>query len=92
MSDADRSYDRPPMGTRTVVVGAGQLGPVEPEHTRADIVERLVALLRDTLPIVTELEYIRVSASKAGDHVETFVKTAGCYRVLFGDRRYVCAP
>jgi N-carbamoyl-D-amino-acid hydrolase len=34
------------MGTRTVVVGAGQLGPVEPEHTRADVVERLVALLR----------------------------------------------
>ena len=33
------------MGTRTVVVGAGQLGPVEPEHTRADVVERLVALL-----------------------------------------------
>jgi N-carbamoyl-D-amino-acid hydrolase len=34
------------MGTRTVVVGAGQLGPVEPEHTRVDVVERLVVLLR----------------------------------------------
>src|SRR5262245_53130371 len=34
------------MGTRTVVVGAGQLGPVEPEHTRADVVARLIALLR----------------------------------------------
>jgi predicted amidohydrolase len=34
------------MGTRTVVVGAAQLGPVEPEHTRVDVVERLVALLR----------------------------------------------
>jgi predicted amidohydrolase len=34
------------MGTRSVVVGAGQLGPVEPEHTRADVVERLLGLLR----------------------------------------------
>ena len=35
------------MAGRTVVVGAGQLGPVEPEHRRADVVERLIALLRD---------------------------------------------
>jgi predicted amidohydrolase len=33
------------MGSRTVVVGAGQLGPVEPEHSRADVVERLISLL-----------------------------------------------
>ena len=53
---------------------------------------RLVALLRDTLPIVTEMEYIRVSASRAGDYVDTFAKTAGWYRVLFGDRRCVYVP
>jgi N-carbamoyl-D-amino-acid hydrolase len=34
------------MGTRTVIVGAGQLGPVEPEHSRADVVERMIVLLR----------------------------------------------
>ncbi|HET9667622.1 MAG TPA: N-carbamoyl-D-amino-acid hydrolase [Desertimonas sp.] len=34
------------MRSRTIVVGAGQLGPVEPEHSRADVVERLIALLR----------------------------------------------
>ena len=34
------------MGSRAIVVGAGQLGPVEPEHSRADVVERLIALLR----------------------------------------------
>jgi predicted amidohydrolase len=34
------------MGTHSVVVGAAQLGPIEPEHSRADVVERLLALLR----------------------------------------------
>ena len=49
---------------------------------------RLVAMLRDTLPIVAELEYIRVSAAKAGENVDTFAKTAGWFRVLYGDLRY----
>ena len=48
---------------------------------------RLVSLLRDTLPIVSELDFIRSSASKAGDKVETYAKTAGWYRVMFGDLR-----
>ena len=55
----------------------------------AQSLHRLVALLRETLPIVTELEYIRLSALKAGDSVDTYAKTAGWFRVLFGDLRYV---
>ena len=31
---------------RTVVVGAAQLGPIERDHTRCEVVERLLALLR----------------------------------------------
>jgi hypothetical protein len=34
------------MTGRHVVVAAAQLGPIEAEHSRADVVERLVALLR----------------------------------------------
>lgn len=50
---------------------------------------RLVAMLRDTLPIVAELEYIRVTALKAGENIDTFAKTAGWFRVLYGDFRWV---
>ena len=50
---------------------------------------RLVAMLRDTLPIVTELEYIRVSAARAKENVDTFAKTASWFRVLYGDFRCV---
>ena len=32
--------------SRIITVGAAQLGPVQKEHTRAEVVERLVALLR----------------------------------------------
>ncbi|KAI0694357.1 hypothetical protein BC835DRAFT_1274702, partial [Cytidiella melzeri] len=49
---------------------------------------RLVALLRETLPIVAELEYIRIKAQKAGENVDTFPKTAGWFRVLYGDLRH----
>ena len=31
--------------TRTITVGAAQLGPIQREHTRAQVVERLIALL-----------------------------------------------
>ena len=41
-----RPCDHRVVGSRTVIVGAAQLGPVEPEHSRADVVERLIALLR----------------------------------------------
>jgi N-carbamoyl-D-amino-acid hydrolase len=33
--------------TRVLTVGAAQLGPVQRDHTRADVVERLLALLRE---------------------------------------------
>jgi N-carbamoyl-D-amino-acid hydrolase len=33
--------------TRIITVGAAQLGPVQRDHTRADVVERLLLLLRD---------------------------------------------
>ena len=49
----------------------------------------LVSLLRDTLPIVVELEEIRVNATKRGENVEIFPKAAGWYRILFGDLRRV---
>jgi mediator of RNA polymerase II transcription subunit 14 len=48
---------------------------------------RVVAMLRETLPVVAELEYIHVSAQKAGENIDTFAKTAGWYRVLYGDYR-----
>ncbi len=32
---------------RPVVVGAAQMGPIQRDHTRADVVERLIALLHD---------------------------------------------
>lgn len=46
---------------------------------------KVVAMLRDTLPIVAELEYIRVTAQKAGENIDAFAKTAGWFRVLYGD-------
>jgi mediator of RNA polymerase II transcription subunit 14 len=51
-------------------------------------VHSLVALLRDTLPIVAELEDIRLDAEKAGETVDTFAKAAGWYRLLYGDLRH----
>lgn len=52
-------------------------------------VTRLVALLRDTLPIVAELEHIRVTASKAGENIDTFARTMGWFRLLFADYKCV---
>ncbi|KAI0356373.1 MED14-domain-containing protein [Trametes cingulata] len=49
---------------------------------------RLVGLLRETLPIVAELEDIRVSAARNGDSVDTFAKSAGWFRILYGDLRH----
>jgi mediator of RNA polymerase II transcription subunit 14 len=52
---------------------------------------RLVALLRDTLPIVVELEEIRKESERQsrGGSVDTFAKAAGWFRVLYGDLRCV---
>jgi mediator of RNA polymerase II transcription subunit 14 len=53
----------------------------------APSLHRLVRLLRDTLPIVAELEDMRVQAEKDGYSLDTFAKAAGWYRVLYGDLR-----
>ncbi|KII92020.1 hypothetical protein PLICRDRAFT_103790 [Plicaturopsis crispa FD-325 SS-3] len=50
----------------------------------APSLHRLVALLRDTLPIAVELEDIRT----IGEGVDTYTKAAGWYRVLYGDLRH----
>ena len=55
----------------------------------APSLHHLVALLRDTLPIVSELEEIRRDMGNAD--VDTFAKEAGWYRLLYGDLRWVLA-
>jgi mediator of RNA polymerase II transcription subunit 14 len=55
----------------------------------ASSLHRLVALLRDTLPIVAELEEIRLSAEKNEKAIDTFAKAEGWYRILYGDLRHV---
>jgi hypothetical protein len=54
----------------------------------APSLHRLVGLLRDTLPIVAELEDMRVQAERDGCSLDTFAKSAGWYRVLYGDLRW----
>ncbi|KAH9894934.1 MED14-domain-containing protein [Cubamyces lactineus] len=49
---------------------------------------RLVGLLRETLPVVAELEEIRTSAARSGACVDTFAKSAGWFRILYGDLRH----
>ncbi|OSD01314.1 MED14-domain-containing protein [Trametes coccinea BRFM310] len=49
---------------------------------------RLVGLLRETLPVVAELEDIRVAAARSGTCVDTFAKSAGWFRILYGDLRH----
>lgn len=55
----------------------------------APSLHRLVTLLRETLPIVAELEAIRRDEEKKDRVVDTFPKTAGWYRLLYGDLRYI---
>ncbi|PCH43924.1 MED14-domain-containing protein [Wolfiporia cocos MD-104 SS10] len=59
-----------------------QHGPLAPS------LNKLVAILRDTLPIVAELEDIRVAAAKLGENVDILPKSAGWFRVLYGDFRH----
>jgi len=51
----------------------------------------LVGLLRDTIPIVVELDEIKRRAARSNSAetcmVDTFAKAAGWYRVLYGDLR-----
>ncbi|EJF59964.1 hypothetical protein DICSQDRAFT_171682 [Dichomitus squalens LYAD-421 SS1] len=45
---------------------------------------RLVTLLRETLPVVAELEDIRVKAAQQGHLIDKFSKSAGWFRILYG--------
>jgi len=54
----------------------------------ATSLQRLVGLLRDTLPIVAEIEEMRIQAERDGNGLDTFAKAAGWYRVLYGDLRH----
>lgn len=58
-------------------------------HELAPSLHRLVTLLRDTLPIVSELEEIRRQSENEGRSVDAFAKAAGWYRLLYGDLRLV---
>ncbi|KAI0743387.1 MED14-domain-containing protein [Daedaleopsis nitida] len=49
---------------------------------------RLVALLRETLPIVAELVDIRAAAARRGVCIDAFPKSAGWFRILYGDLRH----
>ncbi|KAJ7209599.1 mediator complex subunit MED14-domain-containing protein [Mycena pura] len=53
--------------------------------TLAPSLHRLITCLRETLPIAVELEEIRQQSDGA---IDTFAKTAGWYRLLFGDSRH----
>lgn len=50
---------------------------------------RVVELLRDTLPIVVQLEEFRTEALVGGGSIRSFAKGAGWYRLLYGDFRSV---
>jgi len=54
----------------------------------APSLHRLVLLLRDTLPIVVELDNIQNLSDRDGHNVDTFAKAAGWYRILYGDLKY----
>ena len=54
----------------------------------APSLNQLVGILRDTLPIVVELEGIRQTGDAVGvGMVDTFAKSAEWYRLLYGDLR-----
>lgn len=58
------------------------------QHARlAPSLQRLVSLLRETLPIAAELEEMRLQSEREGGGLDTFAKAAGWYRVLYGDLR-----
>jgi mediator of RNA polymerase II transcription subunit 14 len=65
----------------------GHLSTILQHGRLAPSLRRLVSLLRDTLPIVTELEDIQTSAARDGHVIDTYAKSAGWYRIVYGDRR-----
>ncbi|PPQ98421.1 hypothetical protein CVT24_004100 [Panaeolus cyanescens] len=48
----------------------------------------LVKLLRETLPIVEQLETIRKDSWQKGRHLDIFAKASGWYRLSYGDQKY----
>ncbi|KAF9559893.1 MED14-domain-containing protein [Agrocybe pediades] len=61
------------------------------KHAHGNLVpclKSLVTLLRETLPIVTELEVIREDCEHNGRNVDIFAKAAGWYRLLYSDLRH----
>ncbi|KZT24268.1 MED14-domain-containing protein [Neolentinus lepideus HHB14362 ss-1] len=54
----------------------------------ASSLQMLVSLLRQTLPIVIELDEILKEASEKGHPLDTFPKAVGWYRLLYGDFRH----
>ncbi|KAF8629115.1 hypothetical protein AX17_005701 [Amanita inopinata Kibby_2008] len=54
----------------------------------APSLHHLVSLLRDTLPIVVELDNMQNASDREGHNVDTFAKAAGWYRVLYTDLRH----
>ncbi|TFK74569.1 MED14-domain-containing protein [Pluteus cervinus] len=55
----------------------------------APSLHRLVLLLRETLPIVAELEAIRLQSEKSdGCFIDTFAKSGAWFRLLYGDTRH----
>lgn len=59
--------------------GHGRLAPA---------LHELVTLLRDTLPIVVELEALRQANKADNKRMDIFAKAAGWYRLLYGDFKY----
>lgn len=51
----------------------------------APSLHRLVTLLRETLPIVVELDSIRKDSDRYGRKLDIFAKSAGWFRLLYGD-------
>ncbi|KAJ3517642.1 hypothetical protein NLJ89_g378 [Agrocybe chaxingu] len=54
----------------------------------ASSLHRLITLLRDSLPIVVELEQIRRDGRKKGRNLDIFAKATGWYRLLYDDLRH----
>ncbi|TFK53984.1 MED14-domain-containing protein [Heliocybe sulcata] len=54
----------------------------------AESLQMLVSLLRQTLPIVVELDEILEEALEKGQSIDAFPKAVGWYRLLYGDFRH----
>ncbi|KAK2467838.1 hypothetical protein APHAL10511_000133 [Amanita phalloides] len=54
----------------------------------APSLHRLASLLRDTSPIVVELDSIQNASDREGHNLDTFAKAAGWYRILYSDLKH----